>query len=78
MSSIDGIVFDGERATRPEFLTRFKVAYSGVEAYHLLGYLDEQAFRFNERDGEDADRFAKTLGSAAGRRMTYDELTGKR
>jgi len=38
---------------------------------------DEQAFRFNEREGEDKDKFAKTLGSAAGRRLTYDELTGK-
>ncbi|MBA2713412.1 MAG: hypothetical protein H0U55_07660 [Rubrobacteraceae bacterium] len=48
-----------------------------VEPYHLFRYLDEQAFRFNERDGKDADRFAKTLGSVAGRRVTYDELTGK-
>jgi hypothetical protein len=37
----------------------------------------EEAFRFNERDGKDADRFAKTLGGVAGRRVTYDELTGK-
>lgn len=27
--------------------------------------------------GQDADRFAKTLGAVAGRRLTYDELTGK-
>ena len=37
----------------------------------------EQAFRYNEREGEDTDRFAKTLGSVAGRRLTYGELTGK-
>ena len=36
-----------------------------------------QAFRFNERDGKDADRFGKALGSVAGRRLTYSELTGK-
>jgi hypothetical protein len=29
------------------------------------------------RRGEDADRFAKALGNVAGRRLTYDELTGK-
>ena len=39
-------------------------------------YLDEEAFRFNERDGEDADRFRKALGSVAGRRLTYRQLTG--
>jgi hypothetical protein len=38
---------------------------------------DEGAFRFNEREGEDKDRLAKTLGSVAGRRLTYDDLTGK-
>jgi hypothetical protein len=43
----------------------------------LDGLQDEQVFRFNERDGEDVDRFAKTLGNVAGRRVTYDELTGK-
>jgi hypothetical protein len=32
---------------------------------------------FNEREGEDRDRFAETLGSVAGRRLTYEELTGK-
>ena len=48
-----------------------------VEPYHLFRYLDEQAFRFNECDGQDADRFRKALGSVAGRRLTYDELTGK-
>lgn len=29
-----------------------------------FGYLDEKAFRFNEREGEDVDRFFKTLGGA--------------
>ena len=38
---------------------------------------NEQAFRFNERVGEDADRIARTLGSVAGRRLTYDEFTDK-
>jgi hypothetical protein len=31
----------------------------------------------DEREGEDKDRFAKTLRSVAGRRLSYDELTGK-
>lgn len=53
-----------------------KGTYVSVEPYHLFRYLDEQAFRFNEREVEDRDRFAKTLGSVAGRRLTYGELTG--
>jgi hypothetical protein len=51
--------------------------YVSVELYYLFRYLDEQTFGFNERDGEDKDRFAKALGNVAGRRVTYDELTGK-
>jgi len=55
----------------------FNGTYVSVEPFHLFRYLDEQAFRFNEREGEDADRFKKALGSVAGRRLTYSELTGK-
>ena len=51
--------------------------YVLVEPVHLFRYLDEQAFRFNERDGKDADRFAKALGSVSGRRLTYSELIGE-
>jgi hypothetical protein len=40
-------------------------------------FQDGRAFRFNEREGEDKERFAKTLGSFAERRLTYNELTGK-
>jgi transposase-like protein len=54
-----------------------KGTYVSVEPFHLFRYLDEQAFRFNERDGKDADRFNKALGSAEGRRVTFSELTGK-
>ncbi len=54
-----------------------KGTYVSVEPYHLFRYLDEQAFRFNEREVEDRDRFAKALESAADRRLTYGELTGQ-
>lgn len=53
-----------------------KGTYVSVEPYHLFRYLDEQAFRFNEREGEDANRFSKVAGSVVGRRLTYSELTG--
>jgi len=31
--------------------------YVSVEPFHLFRYLDEQAFRFNERKATDGDRF---------------------
>lgn len=50
--------------------------YVSVEPFHLFRYLDEQAFRFNERSDNDGSRFAKTLRQIAGRRLTYEQLTG--
>ena len=54
-----------------------KGTYVSVEPFHLYRYLDEQAFRFSEREGKDADRFAKALGSVSGRRLTYAKLIGE-
>lgn len=48
-----------------------------VKPYHLFRYLDEQAVRFNEREGEDRDRFSNALGSVDGRQLTYSESIGK-
>lgn len=53
-----------------------KGTYTSVEPYHLGAYLDEQSFRFNEREGVDADRFRTVLSSVTGKRLTYKELTG--
>src|SRR6266852_4466948 len=56
-----------------------KGTYVSVEPFHLFRYLDEQACRFNERKhgNGDAGRFAEILSAAAGRRLTYKQLTGK-
>lgn len=54
-----------------------KGTYVGVEAFHLFRYLDEQSFRFNTRKGDNAERFIETVKSVAGKRLTYEELTGK-
>jgi transposase-like protein len=51
--------------------------YVSVEPFHLFRYLDEQAFRFNERSLSDAERFSIALRSIAGKRITFDALTGK-
>jgi transposase-like protein len=52
--------------------------YVSVEPFHLFRYLDEQAFRYNNReDMTDGSRFVKVLSQIVGKRITYAELTGK-
>ena len=54
-----------------------KGTYVSVEPFHLFRYLDEQAFRYNERKNDDGGRFALALSQIVGRRLTYKQLTGK-
>jgi transposase-like protein len=54
-----------------------KGTYVNVEPFHLFRYLDEQAFRFNERTGKDMDRFQRVLAQVKGRRVMYRDLIGK-
>lgn len=54
-----------------------KGTYVSVMPWHLFRYVDEEAFRFNERIGNDASRFLDVLAGIVGRRVTYKELTGK-
>ncbi|PWU01391.1 MAG: DDE transposase [Terriglobia bacterium] len=52
--------------------------YVSVEPFHLFRYVDEQAFRFNNRlPMSDADRFSYLVRKVVGKRLTYAELTGK-
>jgi hypothetical protein len=51
-----------------------KGTYVAVEPFHLFRYLDEQAFRFNERGQTDAQRFDSVLSAIVGRRLTYENL----
>ena len=48
--------------------------YVAVEPFHLFRYLDEQAFRFNQRGLNDAERFEGVLSAIVGRRLTYANL----
>ena len=51
--------------------------YVSVEPYHLFRYVDEQAFRYNNREGmNDADRFDVAMKQIVGKRLTYSELIG--
>jgi transposase-like protein len=59
-----------------------KGTYVAVEPFHLDRYIDEQAFRFNNRATkdnplDDRDRFMLAVSQIAGKRLTYAELTGK-
>ena len=54
-----------------------KGTYVSVEPFHLFRYLDEQSFRFNKRLGNDLYRFIETAKAVVGKRLTFDELTGK-
>ena len=57
--------------------------YVAVEPFHLFRYVDEQAFRFNNRKTaenkplKDFDRFQLALSQIAGKRLTFAEVTGK-
>jgi transposase-like protein len=53
-----------------------KGTYVSVEPFHLGRYLAEQTFRFNERKGNDKERFLGVLKAVSGKRLTYNELIG--
>jgi transposase-like protein len=52
--------------------------YISVEAFHLFRYLDEQVFRYNNRKGlNDGQRFDIAVRQIIGKRLTWNQLTGK-
>lgn len=51
--------------------------YVAVAAFHLFRYVDEQAFRYNERRTDDAGRFRRVLNAVVGKRLTYRVLTAQ-
>lgn len=52
--------------------------YVSVEPFHLFRYLDEQAYRFNHRNEmDDFDRFRLAMFQIVGKRLTWNDLTGK-
>ena len=61
------------------FWSLLKRALGGtyVSIEQFLRYLDEQAYRFNERHGRDIDRFKRALSRIVGKRVTYAQLSGQ-
>lgn len=57
--------------------------YVSVEPFHLFRYLDEQAYRYNNRKNEDGNKlthgdcFNIAVRQIVGTRLTWDRLTGK-
>jgi transposase-like protein len=51
--------------------------YVSVEPFHLFRYLDEQTYRFNNRKLTDGERFSAAVDGIVGKRLTFDQLTGK-
>lgn len=51
--------------------------YVSVEPFHLFRYLDEQAYRYNNRKMTDAERFSAAVTGIVGERLTFEQLTGK-
>jgi transposase-like protein len=51
--------------------------YVNVEPAHLDAYVDEEAFRFNERDRNDGQRHAMVAAAVGDKRLTYKELIGR-
>lgn len=54
-----------------------KGTYVQVEPAHLFRYIDEEVFRFNSRYATDGTRFLLLAARVIGRRLTYNQLTGK-
>ena len=53
-----------------------KGTYISVSPAHLQKYIEEQVFRFNERQGNDQLRFVRLIESISGKRLTYTQLIG--
>jgi transposase-like protein len=59
------------------FKRTLKGTYISPRPAHLQRYIEEQVYRFNERESEDGPRFTKVLEGADRKRLTYKALTGK-
>lgn len=51
-----------------------KGTYVAVAPFHLQAYLDEEAWRFNQRKMNDGERFTAVMKRVVGKRLTFREL----
>jgi transposase-like protein len=75
---VDGVVHTNGLENFWSLLKRgINGTYVSVEPFHLFRYLDEQAYRFNNRKMTDGERFDIAVRGIVGKRLTFDQLTGK-
>lgn len=75
---VDGVIHTNGIENFWTLLKRaIKGTYVGVEPFHLFRYLDEEVFRFNSRKATDGARFLMLAAGVIGKRLTYNDLTGK-
>ena len=75
---VDGTVHTNRLENFWSLLKRsIKGTYVSVEPFHLFRYLDEQSFRYNERQTSSHERFHKVLGSVGGKRLDWNTLTSQ-
>ncbi len=73
---VDGIVHTNGLENFWSLLKRtLSGTYVSVEPFHLHRYLDEQAFRFNERMGTDCQRFTMAVSNVLGKRATLQDAS---
>jgi transposase-like protein len=53
-----------------------KGTHVNVEPFHLNAYVDSEAYRFNNREDNDGQRFVGALKGLPGKRLTYKTLIG--
>lgn len=53
-----------------------KGTYVSIQAEHLQKYVEEQCFRYNNRETNDQGRFLEMIKSISGKRLTYAQLVG--
>jgi transposase-like protein len=72
---VDGLVHTNGLENFWSLLKRsIKGTYVSVDPIHLFRYVDEQAYRFNERTKNDLQRFVGVLKDVVNKRLTYKEL----
>ena len=54
-----------------------KGTYLHVDGAQLQAYLDEQAWRYNERKANDGERFSTVTRALCDKRLTYKQLTSR-
>jgi transposase-like protein len=75
---VDGMIHTNGLENFWSFLKRgINGTYVSVEPFHLFRYLDEQAYRYNNRKMSDAERFDIAVKGIVGKRLTFAEVTGK-